>query len=389
MSKMNPINPTSISISHTPRRRGLHTPEIIRENPGLMITSGIAVLLLFTAFVAPVFAATKLADPSPEGMFSVMGTEIDTMTIDNGIYCVSVQGVPGYPGEGTYTVATSTGHPVPDKNVFYGGVDQDPCSTYLTVKVYDTGKEYVSTTTGPTPSSGCAVVSLDTCSPVTTQNGNHIHTTWTTPKNLLINQTIAVEGLTLGDSIVRVTTNITNNNNTATQQVGIRYMWDLMIDDKDGSWFIGQFHDANWIDTECEWYSPTFCRYNTTNDPNSPILTIVGTLKPTGALSPQPTAPDMLQFAAWSGVFDCAFDYTIGQTLAKPGNDSAIVYYWGNDEANAMTLNPGESVSATQYLYVTPPPPRNVPTLTSIGIVALAGLLVFIGAGVIVRGRRS
>ena len=388
MSKMNPIDPTSISISHTPHRMGLRTAEIIRGKSGLRITTVITVLLLFTAFVTPVFAATKLADLSSGDMFGLMANKVDIMTIDNGIYCVSVQDVTGHYGEGTYTIATSAGHPVPDKNVFYGGVDQDPGSTYMTVKVYDTGKEYVSTTTGPTPSSGCAVVPLDTCSPATTKNSNSVYTTWTTPENLLINQTIAAEGSTPDDSMVRVTTHITNNN-ARTQKIGVRYVWDTMIDTEDGSWFMERFPDANWIDTECEWDSPTFWRYNTTNDPNSSIFTIVGTLKPPSILSPRPTTPDTLQFAAWDGVFDCAFDYTNNQTtIAGPGTDSAIVYYWGNDEANAMTLNQGESVSVTQYLYVTPPPPRDVPTMTSIGIVALAGLLVLIGAGVIVRGRR-
>lgn len=386
---MNPINPTSISISHTPRRRGLRTPGTIRENSGLMITSCIAILLLFTAFVTPAFAATKLADPGPECVFSTMGTKIDTMTINNSIYCVSVWREPGYHGVGTYTIATSTGHPVPDKNVFYGGFDQEPGSTYLTVKAYNTSKEYVSTTSSrPAPSSGCTVVSLDTCSPATTQNGNSILTTWTTPENLLINQIIAVEGSTPDDSMVRVTTSVTNNNAIA-QSVGIRYVWDLMIDDEDGSWFAERFPDANWTDTECEWDLPTFGKYSTTDDPDRPTLIVWGNL--TGfALAPPSTTPDLLQFAAWGGVFDCAFDYTTNHTtLAGPGTDSAIVYYWGNDAANAMTIEPGESVTVTQYLYVTPPPPRDVPTLTSIGIVALVGLLVCIGAGVIMRGRRS
>ena len=387
---MNPINPTSISISHTPRRRGLRTLEIIRGKHGLRITSCIAVLLLFIAFLTPVSAATKLADPSPEGLFSTMGTETKILiaTIDNEIYRVSVQREPGYPGEGTYTIATSAGHPVPDKNVFYGGIEQEPGSTYLTVKAYDTGKEYVSTTISPTPSSGCTVVPLDTCSPVTAQNGNSILTTWTTPENLLIDQIIAVEGSTPDDSMVRVTTSITNNN-TSAQSVGIRYLWDTMIDDEDGAWFAERFPDANWTDTECGWDLPTFGKYSLTNDPDRPAHIVWGNL--TGfALVPPSTTPDLLQFAAWGGVFDCAFDYTTNHTtLAGPGADSAIVYYWGNDAANAMTIEPGESVSVTQYLYVTPPPPNDVPTLTSIGITMLAGLLVFIGAGVIMRGRRS
>jgi hypothetical protein len=352
-----------------------------------MITTVITVLLLFTAFVTPVFAATKLADLSSGGMIAATVVGKCTADIDNGIYRVSVQDVAG---RGTYTIATSTGHPVPNKNVFYGGVDQEPWSTYLTVRVYNTSKEYVSTTSGPVPSSEYTLVSLDTCSPVTTQNDNSVYTTWVTQEGLLINQTIAVEGTTLADSMVRVTTSITNNDATTSYRVGIRYVWDIMIGDEDGSWFAGRLPDANWTGTECGWAPPTFRRYAATNDPDRPIFTLVGTSKPIGALSPSPTTPDLLQFAEWKGVFNHAFDYTpTGQTLAGPGADSAIAYYWGHNEANAITLRPGESVSVTQYLHVTPPPPRDVPTLIPIGIAALAGLLVFIGAGVIVRGRRS
>lgn len=384
---MNPTDPISISISHTPRRRGLRKPKIIRENPGLMITTVITILLLFTVFVTPVFAATKLDDLSSRSTFSVM-CDKTTTTIDNGIYCVSVQDVTGRYGEGTYTIATSARHPVPDTNVFYGGVDQNPGSTYLTVRVYNTSKEYVSTTSGPIQSPGYTLVALDTCSPVTTQNDNSVYTTWATQEGLLINQTIAVEGTTLEDSMVRVTTSITNNNADA-RRVGIRYVWDMMMDDEDGSWFAERLPDEDWIDTECEWVSPTFRRYAATNDPNRSIFIVWGNL--TGfALTPPPTTPDLLQFAEWEGVFDHAFDYTpTGQTLAGPGADSAIAYYWGHDGANAITIESGESVSVTQYLHVTPPPPRDVPALIPIGIAALAGLLVFIGAGVIVRGRQS
>jgi hypothetical protein len=198
--------------------------------------------------------------------------------IDNGIYSVSVQDVIGRYGEGTYTIATGSGHPVPVKNVLYGGVDPDPGSTYLTVRVYETGKEYVSTTTGPAPSLGCTVVDLDDCSPDTTLSGNEIHTTWTTGECLSINQTIAVEGSTPADSRVRVTTHITNNNDTSNLSVGVRYVCDLMIGDEDGSWFAERRPDGNWTDTECEWVPTRFRNYAATNDPNSSIFIVWGNL---------------------------------------------------------------------------------------------------------------
>ena len=370
----------------------MYTNEVIRKKLRSAMLTAVLVLLISAVFAVPVFAATKLDNPISGDRIVMMTAAVKyTTDIDNGIYSVSVQDVIGHYGGGTYTVATSSGHPVPAKNVLYGGVDHDPGSTYLTVRVYETGREYVSTTTGPAPSPGYTVVALDGCSPYTALSGNEIHTTWTTWEGLLINQTIAVEGSTPADSRVRVTTRITNNNDTSNLSVGVRYVWDLMIGDEDGSWFAERRPDGNWTDTECEWVPPAFWSYVTTNDPDSSIFSVCGNLTWFGALIP-PTPPDMLQFAAWGssgdGVFDHAFDYSpTGQTLAGSGSDSAIAYYWGDDETNAITLSPGESVSVTQYLYATPPPPRDVPNLTPVGIAALIGLLAFIGAGAIVKRR--
>jgi len=369
----------------------MRTNKIRRKKPRSVVLTAVLVLLISTVFVVPVFAATKPDNPiSEDGIVMTAAAGKNTMDLDNGIYSVSVI-VRGNYGEGTYTIATGSGHPVPNENVLWSGATGEFWS-YLTVRVYEAGKEYVSTTTGPTQSSGYTVVNLDDCSPDTTLSGNEIHTTWTTGEGLLINQIIAIEGSTPTDSRVRVTTCITNNNDTANMSVGVRYMWDLTIGDEDGSWFAERRPDRDWIDTECEWVTPGFRNYATTNDPNSSILIVWGNLTGHDALVPPATTPDKLQFAAWGssgdGVFDHAFDYTpTGQTLAGPGSDSAIVYYWGDDETNAITLSPGESDSVTQYLYVTPPPPLPVPNLTPIGIAALIGLLAFIGAGVIVRRR--
>ena len=373
----------------------MYTNKVSREKLRSVILTVVLVLLISAVFTVPVFAATKLDNPiSGDRTVMMAAAGKYTTDIDNGIYSVSVQDMIGRYGEGTYTIATGSGHPVPVKNVLYGGVDHDPGSTYLTVRVYETGKEYVSTTSGPDHSPGYTVVALDDCSPDTALSGNEIYTRWTTGEGLLINQTIAVEGSTPADSRVRVTTRIINNNDTSDLSVGVRYVWDLMICDEDGSWFAERRPDSDWIDTECEWVPPGFRNYAATNDPNSSIFIVRGNLTGYDALVPPATTPHRLQFVAWGssgdGVFDHAFDYTpTGQTLAGLGSDSAITYYWGGDETNAITLSPGESVSVTQYLYVTPPPPLLVPNLAPIGIAALIGLLAFIGAGAIAKRRRS
>ena len=371
----------------------VHTNKESRKKLRSVMLIAAIVLLIFTVFAVPVFAVTKLDDRiSRDRTVMVAAAGKYTMDIDNGIYSVSVQNIIGRYGEGTYTIATGSEHPVPAKNVLYGGVDQDPGSTYLTVRVYETGREYVSTTSGPDNSPGYTVVALDYCSPDTKLSDNEISTTWVTREGLSINQTIAVEGSTSADSMVRVTTRITNTNDKSNLSVGVRYVWDLMIGDEDGSWFVEKCPDRDWIDTECEWIPPSFRNYAATNDPNSSRSIVWGNLTECDTPFPPATTPCILQFVAWGssgdGVFNHAFDYTpSGQTLAGSGSDSAIAYYWGDDETNAITLGPGESASVTQYLYVTPPPPLPVPNLTPIGIAALIGILGFIGAGVI-RKRR-
>jgi len=285
----------------------------------------------------------------------VGGTHTDWMDFiyfENGnIYAIYT----GSPGVGTYTVATGSSHPSPGENVLYGGAAVSPWSTYLTVRVYDTSVEYVSTTSGPAPSTGYTVVALDTCSPSVSTVGNEVTTTWTTPENLTIQQVTAIEGTDLASSRVRVTTTVANNDATS-HDVGIRYEWDLQIDGYDGSWLRERDPDGSWLDVETEWVSPTFERFETTNSPSTPVLNIFGTV--TGPALLTPTPPDLLQFAAWGfspspGLYQYAFDFTpTGRTIAGFGLDSALAYYWGNSDANKIALSAGGgSTSVTTYLF--------------------------------------
>jgi len=284
-----------------------------------------------------------------------------TLVVTNGIYTLSVEDTLGSNGVGTYTISTGASHPNPYEDIFYAGASQSPWSTYLTVRVYDTFTEYISSTdTWISPSAGYTLGYLDACNPVTSQVGNEIVTMWTTPENLFIQQVTAIEGTTLSNSRVRVTTTVTNQD-TAAHSVGIRYEWDIMIDGEDGSWFAERIPDGPWLDTEMEWVSPTFERYEITNDPHNPVFSIFGTV--TGPAVLAPTPPDLLQFAAWWEIYDHAFDYSpVGHDIA--GTDSAIGYYWGNNETNKITLEPGENVSVTTYLFAVPPvntPPSTDP----------------------------
>lgn len=99
---------------------------------------------------------------------------------------------------------------------------------------------------------------------------------------------------------------------------------------------------------------PTFERFETTNDPASPVFSIFGTVTGPPTFTPPPTPPDRFVYAYWPSSFNVAFDYT---PTGVTGEDSAVLYYWGNNVTNAIELVPGETVSVTQYLYAIPPLP--------------------------------
>jgi hypothetical protein len=207
---------------------------------------------------------------------------------------------------------------------------------------------------------------------------------WGQEDSLAITQVTAVEGATVADSRVRVTTTVTNTG-VDPARIGIRYEWDLMIDGEDGAWFAARNPDGAWLGAEQEWASPTFERFETTNDPANPILTVFGTVNGPASFTPAPTQPDLLQFAYWEGAYVEPFDYTpTGLWIA--GNDSAVTYIWGNNETNAIELAPGENVTVTQYLYAAPR--AQAPTLTPVGLIALVSLLSAIAVIAIVRKRR-
>ena len=321
-------------------------------------------VILSLVLVAVMALAMGLSAPAvvAEGGKEPPGTSGGTFVVTNGIYTLSVEDNPLSSGVGTYTISTGVTHPNPNQDIFYDGAMQMPWSTYLTVRVYDTATEYVSTNAAPLPSAGYTVVALDTCSPLVTAIDTSVTTAWTTPENLGIEQLTAIHGTTLSDSMIEVTTTVTNQDSIP-QSVGIRYEWDIMIDGNDGSWFAERIPDGPWLDTEAEWVLPAFERYETTDNPGAPLFSIFGTVTGPAVLSP--TSPDLLQFANWREIYARAFDYTlVGHTIGD--DDSAVGYYWGNNDANKITLVPGESVSVTTYLFAVPPvntPPSTAPVV--------------------------
>jgi len=297
---------------------------------------------------------------APQAVAAKGGGGTGTITVTNGIFTLSVDDTGT--GIGTYTVGTGASHPNPNQNVLFAGASHNPATTYLTVRVYHAaaaGTEYVSTDSSPTPSSGFVLDWLDNYVTSVTQTGpTEVTTVWTLKQDmLLITQVTAIEGTTLADSRVRVTTTVTNlAYGEVDYLVGIRYEWDLMLDGSDNAQFKAVSPDSAWTDTEIAYAPPAFQKFATTNDPTAPMFEVFGTVNGPTTLTPAPTPPDRFVYAWWSGASGNAFDYT---PAPLSGMDSAVLYYWGDTLANAIELLPEESASVTQYIMPCPPPEAN------------------------------
>ncbi len=262
----------------------------------------------------------------------------------NGIYklFISSSGT-GENGVGTFTLMTGDSHPFPEENILFGS--GYPGTTYLTVRSYTSNTDYVSTSS--TPSSSSTVISLDSFSPVVTPIGSMgYQTTWsiTAPDPLTIDQVTNIEGTTLNDSVVRITTTV-RNNGTLPVQIGIRYEWDWMIDGSDDA-MIKRYRpdDSDFTSTFFEEAPPGFLYYEATNTPST--FSVFGTVNGPSSLSPPPTPPHRFNYSFWGDASANAWDFTV----EGGGVDSAVCYYWGDTPSNAITINPGESYSVAQYI---------------------------------------
>jgi hypothetical protein len=284
------------------------------------------------------------------------------VTAGNGIYKVTVDN-----SNGLYTAQTDTGHPQgPDLNVLYG--DGDPSTTFDSVKSYTSGTTYTQDSVGGATSLTPYIQSTDPL------GSTGFRTTWVlpgpsssvhaaaapTPDKLTIVQDVYVTGTTPSDSFIVVTTSVTNNGSSPVA-IGIRYEWDYEIGNDDGPTFQQLDPDGSVLLNEADFPPPGFDSYriedNNGNTP-TPLFDVVGTANGPADLNPPPTPPSRLAYVGWRAAVATAFDYTpSGNDVASDGglDDSAALYYWGNDSGNALTIPPGGTASVSAEIGLTPP----------------------------------
>lgn len=275
----------------------------------------------------------------------------ETLTAGNGFYNVDVNNE-----NGQYTVTTGPSHPLGEGlNVLFG--DGSPETSFDTVRSYASHTDYdlrnVPSSTVPLGSTG-------------------FQTTYTISgeDSFTVVQTVRVDGVKFEDSRVEVTTVVTNNGGTSVP-IGVRYLWDYQINEDDGPTFQQNNPDGPVLLTEQEFPSPGF-QYYTIEDndvsPSPPTFDVLGTV--TGPAGADPVPPTLLKNVSWPEAFGTAFDYTTGaETVSSQEtgpNDNAVLYYWGDTEADAPMLAPGASYRASASMFLTraheglphePPPP--------------------------------
>ena len=266
------------------------------------------------------------------------------LIITNGILGVVLRDVRYTDGIGVFTIKTDTGHPNPKQNVLFGGASENPWSSFTTIRVEDTLKEYVTSTHYKTASSGYTVEHLDAYSPIVTKVSDTTATiSWTTAENLRVTLLIEIQGTALADTMVQVTVTI-QNDDTIAHSVAVRHEWDLMIDGQDDSWirvWMDPSNPQSWARNETDWTTPSFQFWETTNNPNNSMFSIYGsTFLP--SVNPPPTVPDRIVYASFWDCTGTAYDYTPAN---RSEMDSAVLYYW-----NAKPINPGAQLSRTAYL---------------------------------------
>jgi hypothetical protein len=201
-----------------------------------------------------------------------------------------------------------------------------PGTSYLTVQV--DGRNYTSADIfGPSESMDPHVTQRPTA-----VDENTIVTEWTLPEDIVVTQTITLDG-----QVARFDVQVENTDDTA-HDVKTRFLFDYQVDEQDGSpiWLEGQV-----VTNEVTFDDPAFDSwktYDTVPEPN-----LVGQANTV-------TQPTRVQFVDWGFAFMFPYDYTTDPdrefyNVSQESGDSAGLLYY-----DLGTLDAGASTTvSTEY----------------------------------------
>jgi subtilisin family serine protease len=254
-------------------------------------------------------------EDSPATLKEEMGSRSPDLTLVNTEYdmAISVEDVTSSDGVGRYTEATA------DEMLLLYGYPY-AWSSYMTVQL--DGSDYYQDYS----------VMDSYVTQLPTADGNSITTQWTLPTNVGVSLR-----LTLQQDTTKYLATITNND-SASHEAKIRFLFDTMLAYNDGAPFI--VPGVGNVTTEQEYNNPVFDYWQATDSLVTPTLTSNCTFT-TG------NKPYKVQFAYWPDIYYIPFDYTatIGQSIT---GDTAVGMYW-----NLGTLSAGESQNVIFYYGTT------------------------------------
>jgi hypothetical protein len=282
---------------------------------------------------------------------AVLVASADSPPAGNGVYTVFVEDEQSVDGIGTFTVMTGPRHPTGDGQEILLNRDGpgDAATSYLTVRSYTTGVDYVQTTSDVF--SANIVYPLDPFGESIPTSENGYITTYHVSEydQLTIESQIhAVGGITYESSVVELKASVINTGTTPVV-IGLRYLLDLAPGSDDGP-VIQRPPDPEPIGTEADLGSlPAYLNVLPNGGQRDVTFSLFGrSSTPLAGLS----APTV-KFVAWQSAFESAFDYqTSGVDVASEAgpNDSAALYYVGDTPSTAATLLPGEGMILEVHL---------------------------------------
>ncbi|MCE4612345.1 MAG: hypothetical protein F7C07_00725 [Desulfurococcales archaeon] len=248
---------------------------------------------------------------------------------------------PNEDGAGVFTIDTGPNHPLPGVDILYGG-GSNAWSTYVTVRVENTSREYVtSNDVDISPSTGYTLEVLENYLTSQSLGPNYYALTFTLPEGLVVVQNVSIVGTGLSSGVL---VNLTVYNPTAAPyDVKVRFMLDLKIAEEDGAWV--SVNGSSWMGNEFEMLNPGPAVILATDSPSNPTIIAQFTL------GPLDNPPDRVIYAGWPKLFNNAFLVSVDPSLTVGGGDSAIAFYW-----ETSIIPSGGSLTAASVVTPVPPP---------------------------------
>lgn len=294
------------------------------------------------------------------------------LTATNGVYTVGVEdgsagGNPnGNLNRGRYAASTAAGHPIGGGFGLLYGIGA-PQTTFNTIHSFTTGTDYVQGSPGQT--SPPSVISLSPLMAVTPLGSNGVRAlrTMNAPDKITVETDTVVGGTTPSDSVIEVTTHVTNDDN-APVRVGIRYLWDVQVGGDDGPMFQPVGTGAPFSTNEAAFAAPAFASWRVEDNGHNfspPTYDVLGSAAGPVAVGPAPTPPSLLEFGCFPAAShqpfaytaDPSYDVSTSQSLCGglgANGDSGVLLYWGDQSANAIAIDPGHTATVTALLAAAP-----------------------------------